>query len=77
MEYAARGIPFVYSEQSPDFDDMPYIKKELPDDSPINISELIEWRKQINIPPSEIRCTVEPALSWEQQMKIISDYFHR
>ena len=77
VEYAARGIPFVYSEQSPDFDDMPYIKKELPDDSPINISELIEWRKQINIPPSEIRCTVEPALSWEQQMKIISDYFHR
>ena len=75
VEYAARGIPFIYSEQNLDFDNMPYVKKELPDDSPINIQELVEWRKKVNIQPSEIRCTVEPALSWEQQMKKVTDYF--
>lgn len=75
VEYAARGIPFIYSEQNPDFDNMPYVKKELPDDSPINIQELVEWRKKVNIQPSEIRSTVEPALSWKQQMKKVTDYF--
>ena len=75
VEYAARGIPFIYSEQNPDFDNMPYVKKELPDDSPINIQELVEWRKRVNIQPLEIRCTVEPVLSWEQQMKKVTDYF--
>jgi glycosyltransferase involved in cell wall biosynthesis len=35
-EYAARGLPFIYSEDDEDFDNMPYIIKAPPDESPIN-----------------------------------------
>ena len=34
-EYAARGIPFVYSETDDDFEHQPYILKAAPDDSPL------------------------------------------
>ena len=33
-EYATRGIPFIYSEQDPDFDNQPYILKAPADESP-------------------------------------------
>lgn len=75
VEYAARGIPFIYSERNSDFDLMSYIKKESPDESPINIAKLIEWRHNLKMQPNEIRNTIKSTLSWEQQMKIVSDYF--
>ena len=39
-EYAARGIPFIYSETDEDFDPMPYIMKVPADESPIDIHRL-------------------------------------
>ena len=75
VEYAARGIPFIYSEINRDFDDKQYVKKESQDDSPIDISKLIQWRKNLNIQPEAIRDSVIDVLSWNSQMKIVSDYF--
>lgn len=69
VEYAARGIPFIYSEKNSDFDRMLYVKKEIADDSPINIAELVEWRRNIMMQPIEIRTTVSDVLSWNKQMK--------
>ena len=71
VEYAARGIPFIYSEINKDFDNKPYVKKEKPDDSPINIMELVEWRKNLVIEPIEIRNTIVDSLSWEKQMDTV------
>ena len=73
VEYAARGIPFVYSEGNNDFDNKPYVIKVPQDESPIDISGLIEQFEGISISPEAIRQTVSH-LTWYQQMKIIADY---
>jgi glycosyltransferase involved in cell wall biosynthesis len=69
IEYAARGIPFVYSEIDDDFENMPYIIKVSPDDSPLDIEKLISFYKSRSFIPTEIRATVENTLSWNKQMK--------
>lgn len=67
-EYATRGIPFIYSETDSDFDDKPYIIKASPDESPINIQEILDFIDHNKFAPQEIRKTVEK-LSWKIQMK--------
>lgn len=71
-EYATRGIPFIYSEQDSDFDHQPYVLKALPDESPINIQQIISFVDSNKFVPSEIRKTVEH-LSWKIQMKRVID----
>lgn len=71
-EYATRGIPFIYSEQDSDFDDCPYIIKALPDESPIDIQQILDFIDQHKFNPAEIRKTVE-CLSWKIQMKRVID----
>lgn len=67
-EYAARGIPFIYSENDDDFDHMPYILKAPADESAINISEIIDFLNHTSIKPNEIRQSIKH-LSWKEQMK--------
>jgi glycosyltransferase involved in cell wall biosynthesis len=71
-EYATRGIPFIYSEQDSDFDNQPYIIKALPDESPINIQQILDFVDNGHFSPLEIRKTVEH-LSWKVQMKHVID----
>ena len=67
-EYATRGIPFIYSEQDSDFDHQAYILKATPDESSINIQEILDFIDHNTFNPQEIRRTVEN-LSWKIQMK--------
>lgn len=67
-EYAARGIPFVYSEIDDDFEKMPYILKVDADELPININRLIEFKRLVNETPVQIRNSVKH-LSWKNQME--------
>ena len=67
-EYAARGIPFLYSEIDDDFEKMPYILKVPADESPINTNRLIEFKRLVNETPEKIRNTVKH-LSWKNQME--------
>ena len=71
-EYATRGIPFIYSEQDSDFDDKPYVVKAIPDESPINIRQILEFVDTHHFQPEEIRKTVE-GLSWKLQMQRVVD----
>ena len=71
-EYATRGIPFIYSEIDSDFEDKPYIVKAIPDESPIDIQEILDFLENHHFEPSEIRKTVEN-LSWKIQMKRVVD----
>ena len=71
-EYATRGIPFIYSEQDSDFDYQPYILKALPDETPINIQQILDYVDSHHFVPSKIRKTVEH-LSWKVQMKRVID----
>lgn len=68
-EYAARGIPFVYSERDDDFEQMPYVMKAPADESPLDIEALLRFADSVRMSPAEIRASVETTLSWEHQMK--------
>ena len=76
-EYAARGIPFVYSETDEDFDNMPYILKAPADESPIDVNKIVSFYESLKISPSEIRGTIINTLSWRVQMqKVIDETFN-
>ncbi len=71
-EYATRGIPFIYSEQDSDFDDQPYVIKAKPDESPIDIPQILDFVDNHHFLPEEIRKTIEH-LSWKIQMQKVID----
>jgi hypothetical protein len=71
-EYAARGIPFIYSENDTDFDMKPYVLKVSADETAINIEKIIHFYQHLSISPQEIRNSIEN-LSWKNQMKIVID----
>ena len=67
-EYAARGIPFIYSEDDSDFDHQPYVLKVPADESPIDIDAIVRFLENHHEQPAEIRRSVEH-LSWKAQMQ--------
>ena len=67
-EYAARGIPFIYSETDGDFDSKPYVLKAPADESPVDIRKIVDFYHQLNLSPQQIRTSIED-LSWEHQMR--------
>lgn len=69
-EYAARGIPFIYSETDSDFDAMPYILKAPADESPIDIDSIIAFHRQLTMSTREIRDSIAH-LSWTRQMSTV------
>ena len=71
-EYAARGIPFIYSESDNDFDNKPYVFKAPADDSPTSIKDIIDFYRTVKDTPDEIRKSIED-LSWKNQMKTVLD----
>ena len=66
-EYAARGIPFIYSETDDDFDTKPYIIKAPADERAIDVEKVINFNTSLKVSPKEIRGTVND-LSWKNQM---------
>ncbi|MFA5713938.1 MAG: glycosyltransferase [Bacteroidales bacterium] len=68
-EYAARGIPFIYSEIDDDFEEKPYILKAPMDNSPISIEGLLSFWRGVELTPQQIRESVEGTLSWRTQME--------
>ena len=67
-EYAARGIPFIYSETDNDFDTRPYVLKAPADETPIDINNIVSFYHSISFLPKDIRGSIM-SLSWENQMK--------
>ncbi len=72
-EYAARGIPFVYSETDSDFDTMPYVMKAPDDESPLDIDAVVKFYRGLSMTPSEIRESITGTLSWQHQMQKVID----
>ena len=74
-EYAARGIPFIYSETDSDFDQKPYVLKAPADETPVDINNIISFYQQLSMTPIEIRESIKN-LSWKNQMeKVLKSVF--
>ena len=71
-EYAARGIPFIYSETDEDFDNKEYVLKAPADESPIDINSIISFYQHFTLSPTEIRDSIRH-LSWDNQMQTVID----
>ncbi|WP_028912549.1 glycosyltransferase family 1 protein [Prevotella sp. MA2016] len=72
-EYAARGIPFIYSETDEDFDDKKYVLKAPADETPIDINRIIDFYQHLTLSPADIRTSIKH-LSWENQMQKVINY---
>lgn len=70
IEYATRGIPFVYSENNNDFDGQEYVIKVAPDESSVDISFLLKEFDRVQKNPKKIRDSVSH-LSWKNQMAVV------
>ena len=66
-EYAARGIPFIYSEIDEDFEDMPYILKIPANEDAVDVQQIINFYNHTNSTPTKIRESIKH-LSWNEQM---------
>ncbi len=74
-EYAARGIPFIYSEYDDDFENQPYVLKAPADESEIDIESIIQFSQSLTIKPQVIRNSILH-LSWKHQMeKVVRTLF--
>lgn len=68
IEYGVRGIPFIFSEESPLFAKEEYIYRCQPDDSPINITSLVDFHNKIHLSPEEIRMDcLKKGVDWKSQ----------
>jgi hypothetical protein len=72
-EYAARGIPFIYSEIDDDFENMPYIMKAPADETPLDMEKIIEFYDYGKFEPATIRNSIVHTLSWKVQMAKVFD----
>lgn len=72
-EYAARGIPFIYSETDEDFEAMPYILKVPADETAIDVSHVLSFYDQLSYTAEDIRNSIQH-LSWKEQMKKVLEY---
>lgn len=72
-EYAARGIPFIYSETDSDFDNRPYVWKVPANEEAIDIDRLVEFYHSRPWQPVEIRDSI-CHLSWKEQMQLVVDH---
>lgn len=73
-EYAARGMPFVKSHEDYAFCNEEFILEVLPDDSPIDIDSLINWRRNLKEGFSlRERTFAENNLSWEKQFSFLKE----
>lgn len=77
IEYAARGIPFLYSNINIDFDDKDYVLKVVADDSPIKLEDIFLFLKTNKKEPSFIRNSIGNQFTWDNQMaKILKDFIN-
>ncbi len=72
IEYGVRGIPFIFSEESPLFHNEKYIYRCKPDDNPIDINSLVDFYNGLCLNPEEIRkdC-LKKGIDWDSQFKKI------
>lgn len=75
-EYCARGIPFFYSEIDEAFENQDFIFKVSPNDSPIDIDEIVNFLDSYNPDRNRIRYYAMENLSWDKELtKILSRVF--
>lgn len=74
QEYCAKGLPFIIAGYDDNYKDVDFMYKVSADESLINLSEIIDWYKNLQVTSEQIRKYVEDNLTWDIQMKKVVDY---
>jgi glycosyltransferase involved in cell wall biosynthesis len=67
-EYAAKGLPMIFSEDDPDFRDVNFVYRVKADESLINLEDVVAWHQTVKGCSEQIR-TFSQQFSWDIQMK--------
>jgi glycosyltransferase involved in cell wall biosynthesis len=71
-EYAAKGLPMIFSEDDPDFRDVNFVYRVKADESLINLEDVVAWYQTVKDCSQQIR-TFSQQFSWDIQMKKVLD----
>lgn len=74
QEYCAKGLPFIIAGYDDNYKNVDFMYKISADESLINLNKIIDWYKNLQITPEQIRKYVEDNLTWDIQMKKVVDY---
>lgn len=74
QEYCAKGLPFIIAGYDDNYKDVDFMYKVTADESLINLNEIINWYKNLQVTSEQIRKYVEDNLTWDIQMKKVVDY---
>lgn len=69
-EYAAKGLPMIFSEIDLDFENVNFVYKISANEDLIDIKKIIEWYNNLEVTSEEIRKYSEK-FSWKIQMGIV------
>lgn len=67
-EYAAKGLPMIFSEDDPDFRDVNFVYRVKADESLINLEDVVTWYQTVKDCSEQIR-TFSQQFCWDIQMK--------
>lgn len=67
-EYAAKGLPMIFSEDDPGLRNKEYVYKASHDEQLLDIEDIIRWYHKLEITPEEIRYSIKD-FSWDNQIK--------
>jgi len=80
-EYCARGIPFIFSHNDPDFsNNSKYCLHLSSDDTPVDINRIIDFYRYIsqnNTIPEEMRLYANDKLSWSVKLEPVKVYLQQ
>lgn len=74
QEYCAKGLPFIIAGFDENYKNVDFMYKVSADESLINLNEIIDWYKNLQVTSEQIRKYVEESLTWDIQMKKVVDY---
>jgi glycosyltransferase involved in cell wall biosynthesis len=76
-EYCARGLSFVTANRDADFPPgMPHVWNVPADDTPIDITSLQDWYRNMSDGRARLRAYAEAHLTWEAKMAPVADWLN-
>lgn len=74
-EYTAMNLPFIKSHSDDSFENLNFVKTIEADESPVDIEDLIDWKKKMGDFEMSIHDYAIKNFAWEKQFKNIVNFF--
>ena len=72
-EYAVRGLPFVCGYLDYGFLNSPFVYRVIPDETPIDLVNLVKWYENLSVNKSDI-INIAEGITWEEQLNKVFSF---